>query len=83
MRSGWYLGLSDASGDAIFSPRKLVEGWNILKCTVDARKPPGVLAVIDRSGLHAEPGYEELGVRHELSYISVEEAAEISSALEG
>lgn len=77
MRSGWYLGLSDAAGEIIFSPRKLVEGWDLLQSSVDARRPPGKLALVDTSGKHREAGYEDLGDSHLLTYLSPDELEEL------
>lgn len=73
MRSGWYLGLSDALGNVIFHPKKLVADWDILNSVTDARRPPGKLALVDLSGKGVEPTFDGLGSTHKIVYLSVAE----------
>jgi hypothetical protein len=75
MRSGWYLGLSDAAGNVIFQPKKLVADWDILRSVTDSRRPPGKLALIDISGRGLEATYDGLGSTHKIAYLSLEEIA--------
>lgn len=75
MRFGWFMGMRDATGSTIFSPRRLVVNRDLLKGQTDARKPPGALLLVDSTGLRKEPGYEDLDVRHFLVYYLEEELA--------
>lgn len=75
MRGGWFMGLRDAAGVAIFSPRRLVVKRDLLKGCTDARKPPGALLLVDSTGTGKEPGYEDLDVRHFLVYYTESELA--------
>lgn len=72
-RDGWYIGLSDAAGDRIASPRKMVNQWDLLAGVVDERKPPGKLVLFDSTGELDDPGYEDLDQRHFLCYITLAE----------
>ena len=78
MRSGWYLGLSDAKGVVIFHPKKLVADRDIMRSVTDARRPPGKLALIDLSGRGLEVAYEGLGSTHKIAYFSEAEIAELT-----
>ena len=77
MRAGWFLGVS-AVGDngtetVVCAPRKLLSDRNHLQyVTADAR-PRGFLGLVDGTGARAKPGYEDLGVRHTLLYLTEDE----------
>lgn len=74
MRSGWYLGLSDAAGDPIFSPKKLVIDRDLLRSVTDERRPPGKLYLFDLAlGGEEECSYEGLGLTHAIVYLSEDE----------
>jgi hypothetical protein len=61
MRGGWFLGLLDESGVAIFQPRQLTVGSELLgQVRYDARTPPGELWVISVKDDDREPGYLDL-----------------------
>lgn len=74
-RNGWYFGLSDAEEVVIFSPKKLVANRDLLLYCTDERRPPGVLALWDSTGLGQDPGYEDLDQRHKLVYYTEAELA--------
>lgn len=74
MRSGWYLGMTDANEEVIFYPRKLVVDSDFLKPITSDRAPSGVLILIDMTGLHQEAGYDDLGQRTKLAYVPFAEA---------
>lgn len=77
MRNGWFMGLSDASEEVIFEPKKLVVDWDLLRNVTDERKPPGALVLFDSSYQGLDPGYEELDQRCVLTYIPLAQAEEI------
>lgn len=79
MRSGWYLGLSDAAGNVIFAPKKLVGNSDILHGCVDERRPPGLLFAFDESGLGRRPDYDSFGTTHKLVYLSLEDIAALTA----
>lgn len=61
MRGGWFLGLSDANDDTIFSPRQMTVGSDLLaSIRYDARCPPGQLIIVDFTAQDIEPGYLDL-----------------------
>jgi hypothetical protein len=82
-RSGWYLGLSDAEGEVIFSPKKLAVNWNLLRTVTDDRRPPGMLKLLDLSEQNLECGYNDLGQRCVLVYVPLAELEELLSEAEG
>jgi len=75
MRSGWYIGCTTADGETLFSRRKVVPDWDLLIGLTDNRRPLGVLMLLDASGLHTEPGRDDLNTTHFLLYYSAAEVA--------
>ena len=69
----WGLSILDEEGTTIIQAGlRLVEGWGLGGYNTGAN-PPGMLVLIDSSGLHQEPGLEDLGTRHILHYFTVAE----------
>jgi hypothetical protein len=77
MRAGWFIGMADQDGVAIFSPKRLTPDWDLLGHITDDRRPRGELYCLDTTAQRAEPGFDDLGSRHVLLYLTAEEAAEI------
>ncbi len=73
----WYLDLLDQDGDPIATSLRCVVGWPLLRRSTDGRKPPGILAFEDASGLGRDPGFEDLGTRVQLVYFT---KAEVDAA---
>ncbi|MCK6585962.1 MAG: hypothetical protein L6Q76_00095 [Polyangiaceae bacterium] len=81
----WYLDLADADDVLIRAGMKLVMGQPLLRGVLDARRPPGELLVLDMEGTSdavadlgpriADPGLDDLGVRHHLAYLDAAELA--------
>lgn len=69
----WYFSLSDADGSAIVSGVRVVLNADLLRGVSDARRPPGVMAVVDPAGRATEPGLNDLGTRVKVVYIPPEE----------
>ena len=70
----WRLSISDASGAAIRSGVVLVVDTPLLWGVVDARRPPGELAVVDTTGVNdVDPGFSDLGARFTLLYATAAE----------
>jgi len=60
-RDGWYLGMLDANGNTLFSPRKLVLDWDILRSLRwNDAVPQGSLIAVDLESSGVKPGYLEL-----------------------
>ncbi len=72
-RSGWYVGISAASGEVLMSLRRMVVDWDLLQQQTDARLPAGGLFLVDDTGEHEEAGYLDLGVRHSVVYLTAAE----------
>lgn len=75
--SAWFLGLSDQDETVIFSPRKVVADFDLLRQCSDDRRPGGALMAVDTSGEGADPAFGDLGDRVQLVYVSADELAEI------
>jgi hypothetical protein len=75
--ASWRFSLGTADGTPIAVGLKvrpsyvLSLGWRI----ADARRPPGVFAVIDTSGANAPPGLNDLGNRVRVVYFTADEMA--------
>jgi hypothetical protein len=65
----WYVGIYDASGAPIVTGCKLVANARVARRTIDERRPPGRLLVIDRSSTDVDPGIDDLAQRVTLSYL--------------
>lgn len=73
-RSGWYLGLSDATDDPIFAPKRLCVGVDLLAGCTDPRRPPGALVLVDQSLSGLPPAFDELGPEQRCHLIYLEKA---------
>jgi hypothetical protein len=70
----WFMSILDADLDPILSGRRIVLNFPLLRL-VDERRPPGqILALAETGG--EDPGYDELGSRVKLYYLTAEEVAE-------
>lgn len=70
----WCLHLADGDGVPIRTGAILNAGGRPLRGLVDARRPPGELLVVDRTGrLDADPGLDDLGSRFALVYADAAE----------
>ena len=67
-RSGWYVGLATSEGDALFPPRRIREGRDLLASCTDSRRPPGRIILVDTLGLYGEASFDDLGDRYKLVY---------------
>jgi hypothetical protein len=67
-RAGWFVGMDDALGVTIFSPKRIVADWDLLQDVTDNRRPRGVLMGIDTTKYGLDPIYEDLGQRVVLVY---------------
>lgn len=74
----WYIGLSDQDEEIIFSPRKVVADFDLLRQCSDDRRPGGALLAVDTSGAGLDPAFADLGDRVLLTYVSADELASIS-----
>ena len=76
----WILDVADAEGVAIVSGLALVTGQPLLRGVIDPRRPAGELVVVDTtSAWDVDPGFDDLGERFRLAYVS---AAEIAAGVE-
>ena len=69
----WFLSISDASGNAIVSGRKVVLGSDLLGRAGRPAGPPGLLIAFDTSGANEEAGQADLGARVQLVYFESSE----------
>jgi len=70
----WMMHLADAQGVAIRTGMMLTTGTSLLRRITDTRRPPGALVVVDLTGADdADPGFDDLGTRFVLSYITLAE----------
>jgi hypothetical protein len=70
----WLFTVSDQDGAAIVSGRALTTSSLPLRGVRDARRPRGELVVSDTTGKNnADPGFDDLGGRFELVYVSASE----------
>jgi hypothetical protein len=72
----WYVSIGDADADPIVSGLRVVLNSSLLASVADARRPPGVLLVLDPSGGKADPTLETLGSSVKVVYL---DAAEVGS----
>lgn len=79
----WYLDLLDAADDVIIAGRKLVADWPLLHRCVDARKPPGQIYCIDKSGRGEDPGFDDIDDRVVLLYYDAQELGITSATVAG
>lgn len=84
-RDGWYLGLQDANRDFIFSPRKLVTGWDLLRAVRwNTSAPQGALLALDGDSSGVKPGFLELATSEgdgRISLVYVTEAERIAAGV--
>ena len=73
---GWFLTLSDGTGNVLLSSLRLVTDWPLGKRYKDSRLPPGSLMAYDTTGQSEAPGRDDLGSRVVLSYFTAAELAE-------
>lgn len=71
----WYLNLWDESEQTLYLAGQRLVAMYPLGAWVTGRQPPGVLYVLDTSGLGDDPGLGDLGVRHQLYYITAADLA--------
>lgn len=64
----WYLSVYDSLGNAIELRRKARINWPMLRRTVNAGRPKGVLLFFDASS-DLPPGFSDLGRRVHLVYV--------------
>ena len=70
----WCLHLADGNSVAIRTGMILNVNTVLLRGVVDARRPPGELVIVDRTGrINADPGLDDLGERFALVYIDAAE----------
>jgi hypothetical protein len=69
----WTFDLADADGAPIRCGLGLRASYRLLRGVIDARRPPGELFLIDATGALADPGFDDLGTRHELYYVAAAE----------
>lgn len=79
MRAGWFLSMSDSTGNVIFSSTRIVAGWDMLSFRSAPTRPRGALYCVDSTGRNETPGFGDLGLRHNLIYVSPEEVAELEA----
>jgi hypothetical protein len=72
----WYFALSDIDAVRIVSGVRVMLNMDLLLGVSDARRPDGVIAVVDPAGRSIEPGLHDLGTRVKVVYIP---RAELSS----
>lgn len=82
MRAGWFLSMSDSAGGVIFSSTRIVASWDMLSFCSAPTRPRGALLCLDSTGKKENPGFSDLGLRHELVYIPPEEVISILAAEE-
>ncbi len=84
MRGGWLMGMADANDEIIFYPKKMSVNWNFLRNVTDARKPPGMLKLIDQAtdadGRATKAGYQDLDQRCVLVYLTAVELEELRAS---
>lgn len=66
----WFLTILDEPGNTIIrGDVKLVADWPLYRVTAD-REPPGLLMAIDTSGQGIDPGFDDIGRRVVIDYIT-------------
>jgi hypothetical protein len=71
----WFMAVYDDTGATmITAPARLVSNWPFNAYAAN-RQPPGAFFCVDTAGVGDEPGFTDLGVRHQLYYLT---AAELS-----
>jgi len=66
----WFLSLFDQDDEAIFEGYALLLGIDYLRLVRDERLPEGSLVLDDSTGANAECGFDDLGQRCNLFYIT-------------
>lgn len=77
--SAWYMAIADADGVALRSGVRMAVRWPLLKSVADARRPGGELYLLDIDESGAEAGFDDLGVRTLLFYITAAEVADLEA----
>jgi len=75
----WYLYLYDADDNALLLGKKLSVNVDLLAQYEIDGLPPGGIVLWDSSGAEAECGYDDLGVRCVLLYLTEAEAAPVAT----
>lgn len=71
--NAWHFDISDATAAPIAYGLKVVLGTIIGRTITDARFPTGIFLVADTSSQGLDAGYDDLGARIIVQYISVTE----------
>ncbi len=66
----WSLSIADQDSVPIVSGIRLVTNFQLLR-SVDPRRPPGELVVVDTDAEPVDPDYGSLGTKQQLIYVSV------------
>ena len=69
----WYFDLGDDSGVALVRSRRIVLASDILRDFRHRTIPQGVFSIIDTTGEHKEPTFEDLGERVLFQYTEADE----------
>ena len=69
--AAWYMSIADSLGVLIVSGVRVVPGWDLLRRSVDPRRPQGAIVAVDTTG-GGMPGLTDLGARVLLVYDSDE-----------
>lgn len=69
----WYMSIFSASDSPLLVGKKLTVNTPLLEAYEIDGLPPGEIGLWDTSGAEAECGFDDLGVRCELTYIFPEE----------
>lgn len=75
---GWYMEISDATGDPIVSGIKVVIGILLLGRATSKLLPPGDLLAIDTAATNTDPGFEDIGRRVQITYFTAAELGAVS-----
>lgn len=77
----WLMDIADAERSPIRSGMLLAPNVDLLAGVIDARRPPGKLAVLDTAGaIDVDPGFADLGERFVLVYLTADDLIAYGSA---
>ncbi len=80
-RAGWYIDILDAQESAIRNGIRVVLGLPLGYICRDPRRPPGILLPVDTSGADLDPGFDDLGARVQVWFVTWAEIGQMQADL--